>query len=76
MRNATLWNDNWTFRKEKHAESVTLPHTWNAKDGTDGGNDYYRGTCIYEKAFRRPELQKGEELWSEFRGAAMTRPLA
>lgn len=23
---------------------VNLPHTWNAIDGQDGGNDYYRGT--------------------------------
>ena len=22
---------------------VNLPHTWNAIDGQDGGNDYYRG---------------------------------
>ena len=28
---------------------VTLPHTWNAQDGTDGGNDYYRGLCWYTK---------------------------
>ncbi len=25
-------------------EDVTVPHTWNAKGGQDGGNDYYRGT--------------------------------
>ena len=22
---------------------VCLPHTWNALDGQDGGNDYWRG---------------------------------
>lgn len=72
MRRITLFNDNWTFIKENTAETVTLPHTWNAKDGTDGGNDYYRGTCEYRKRFARPELSEGEELWIEFRGAAMT----
>ena len=67
------FNENWIFQKPGCAfESVTLPHTWNAKDGTDGGNDYYRGTCVYEKRFAKPELQEGEELWIEFRGAAMT----
>lgn len=25
-------------------EKVTLPHTWNAFDGQDGGGDYRRGT--------------------------------
>ncbi|MBQ8955158.1 MAG: hypothetical protein IJ048_13695 [Clostridia bacterium] len=29
-------------------EVVALPHTWNALDGQDGGNDYFRGECTYE----------------------------
>lgn len=72
MRNITPWNDNWNFEKEGVTEPVTLPHTWNAKDGTDGGNDYYRGSCWYRKCFDRPLLGPGEELWVEFRGVAMT----
>lgn len=68
MRTAALFNDNWIFVKEGRAEAVTLPHTWNAKDGTDGGNDYYRGTCTYKKTFPRPETDG--EIWLEFRGAA------
>ena len=72
MRRTTLWNDGWTLIKEKAESPVTLPHTWNAKDGQDGGNDYYRGTCLYTKRFPRPALAEGEELWIEFRGAAMT----
>ena len=70
MRNSILFNDNWTFIKDGHVEPVTLPHTWNAKDGTDGKNDYYRGTCEYKKTFARPETEG--EVWLEFRGAAMT----
>lgn len=27
---------------------VTLPHTWNALDGQDGGSDYWRGTAVYK----------------------------
>ena len=51
---------------------VTLPHTWNAQDGTDGGNDYYRGLCWYTKRFEAPALAEGEQLWVEFEGAAMS----
>ena len=53
MRNILNINSGWTFVKglaEAPAalpvgESVCLPHTWNAVDGQDGGNDYFRGTC-------------------------------
>ena len=80
MRNKICWNNGWRFfRKDQPAadtlaagEAVTLPHTWNAKDGQDGGNDYYRGTCWYAKRFAKPELAAGEQLWLEFEGAAMT----
>lgn len=47
MSKTILLNQNWIFSKEGHDEPVTLPHTWNAIDGQDGGNDYYRGTCSY-----------------------------
>ena len=50
MSKAILLNTGWTFTKEGHDEPVTLPHTWNAVDGQDGGNDYYRGTCWYTLA--------------------------
>ena len=50
--------------------SVNLPHTWNAMDGQDGGNDYYRGTCFYKKHFSRPK--EAGQVWIEFRGVAMS----
>ncbi len=53
-------------------EAVTLPHTWNAADGQDGGNDYWRGTAAYCKQFSKPALEEGEQVWLEFLGAAMT----
>ncbi|WP_435083595.1 glycoside hydrolase family 2 TIM barrel-domain containing protein [Ohessyouella blattaphilus] len=31
---------------------MTLPHTWNALDGQDGGGDYYQGIGWYRKNFR------------------------
>ncbi len=54
MRKVYRWNDNWEFIKgerleDKAWESVTLPHTWNAIDGQDGGNDYYQGVSWYKK---------------------------
>ena len=54
MRTILSLNDGWKFFKaadpaEAKGESVTLPHTWNAVDGQDGGNDYHRGTCWYER---------------------------
>lgn len=33
---------------------VTLPHTWNARDGEDGGNGYYRGIGWYRSTVRIP----------------------
>ena len=47
---------------------MDLPHTWNSVDGQDGGNDYWRGTCVYEKTFPRPELEADERVYLEFRG--------
>ncbi len=70
MRTILDFNESWHFSKPGAApEMVNLPHTWNAKDGQDGGNDYFRGTCTYEKTFPRPE---GEVVYMEFLGAAMT----
>src|SRR5688572_100026 len=37
-------------------ESVTVPHTYNALDGQDGGGDYYRGPTWYRLRFTAPEL--------------------
>lgn len=51
-------------------EAVTLPHTWNAVDGQDGGNDYWRGTAMYCKIFSRPQWDGRTFL--ECNGAAMT----
>lgn len=83
MRKITELKSGWTFSKEENAydikqnnqiegETVALPHTWNALDGQDGGNDYYRGTCWYQKELVIPEYDtENEEVWIEFSGAAM-----
>ena len=75
MRKILPIHDNWLFSKRstgEEAEAVTLPHTWNAIDGQDGGNDYYRGTCYYTRQLSKPELNPGDEVWLEFLGAAHT----
>ncbi len=81
MRKITELSSNWFFVKNAKDVSeastaegipVSLPHTWNAIDGQDGGNDYYRGTCWYRTNLERPELKDGEKAYLEFDGAAMT----
>ena len=73
MRTKCTFNTDWQFTKPGAASvAVTLPHTWNAADGTDGGNDYFRGTCTYTKEFAAPAHADDEEVWLEFEGAAMT----
>lgn len=52
--------------------SVELPHTWNAVDGQDGGNDYYRGTCWYVRHIKKPKLETASRVYLEFLGAAVT----
>ena len=65
MRKIININRNWTFTKETTEipaaidstwESVNLPHSWNAVDGQDGGNDYFRGTALYAQELDRAEL--------------------
>lgn len=80
MKRIIDFNSGWYFQRQNngptlalaHGTAVNLPHTWNAEDGQDGGNDYYRGVCWYVKKFSKPDLDDGEEAWLEFEGAAMT----
>ena len=73
MRNIKPLLTGWMFVKSDKdtAVPVTLPHTWNAEDGQDGGNDYFRGTCVYTRQLL-PEELSGEENYIEFNGAAMS----
>ena len=78
MRTIMNLNAQWSFSKTATAvpaeldsswEIVNLPHTWNAIDGQDGGNDYHRGTCYYAKKLDKSELPAGERFFLEIRGA-------
>lgn len=71
MRIRTSFNEDWKFSKNgAEWESVTLPHTWNAKDGQDGGNDYWRGVGTYTKTFARPAAAADSRVLLEVNGAA------
>ena len=50
-------------------ETVNLPHTWNATDGQDGNNDYFRGSCCYAKQIVKAELPAADRYYLELRGA-------
>lgn len=68
MRNIININESWNFTKEGKTEKVNLPHTWNGTDGQDGGNDYFRGTCIYEKEIQKKDMPEGDEVYIQFDG--------
>ncbi len=73
MRRTIDFNQDWIFeRPGQEPCPVTLPHTWNAEDGQDGGNDYWRGTALYAKTFPRPEFAPSERVFLSVDGAAMT----
>ncbi len=69
MRTDHLLNENWLFTDMDGATSpVDIPHTWNALDGQDGGDDYRRGTCTYCKDFSMPEFGENQRVYLEFDG--------
>ena len=56
------------FAKQGEAPAVVaLPHTWNAFDGQDGGNDYWRGIGTYEIDLPNPTA--GKKQYIELQGA-------
>ncbi len=77
MRNIINLNAEWVFNKQTDIpavlptdwEAVNLPHTWNAVDGQDGGNDYFRGTAIYAKTLAKADLPEAAQIYLEIRGA-------
>ena len=75
MRNIINFNKDWLFVKDtsdvtlREGEKIDLPHTWNATDGQDGGNDYFRGSCLYVKTINKNELPEADRYYLEIRGA-------
>ena len=78
MRNIINFNAKWAFSKlateiptviDKKWDFVNLPHSWNAIDGQDGDNDYFRGTAYYAKSFMKTDLPESERYYIEIKGA-------
>ena len=78
MRQILNFNTKWAFSKEADSVPermperwywVNLPHTWNAIDGQDGGNDLYRGTAFYAKELEKSELPEADLYYLELCGA-------
>ena len=80
MRRVTKLSDGWKFLKHdmdvntaiqyaSRGEDVSVPHTWNAIDGQDGGNDYHRGKCWYIRNLSKDEIE-GERTFLEINGAS------
>ncbi len=77
MRTVINLNAKWAFSKQATAiptaidnkwDFVNLPHSWNAIDGQDGDNDYFRGTAYYAKSFNKADLPEAERYYLELRG--------
>lgn len=70
MREITKIMKGWEFTgPDGTTTTVDLPHTWNARDGQDGGNDYWRGTCIYRTRFAAPQFNTAShQVWIQFDG--------
>jgi beta-galactosidase len=81
LRQRVDLNTGWKFNKGDVAgaqatafndaawSSVTTPHTWNATDGADGGNNYYRGIGWYRRHYTVPASFAGKMLFLQFAGA-------
>lgn len=80
MRKILNLNPDWTFSKQvanqvndlsyddSQWKFVSLPHTWNAVDGSNGFQ-YYRGACWYRKIVTLPEEDKDKRVFIEFQGS-------
>ena len=78
MRKIVNLNRKWAFSKladcvptsvDNRWDLVNLPHSWNAIDGQDGDNDYFRGTAYYAKHINKMTLPEAERYYLEIRGA-------
>jgi len=80
-RSDTLIDSSWVFNRSDVSgasaktfndsawASVTIPHTWNALDGQDGGSNYYRGIGWYRRHFTVPADTTGRHVFLQFDAA-------
>src|SRR5947209_16049227 len=80
IRSDTSLDSSWRFHKggatgasapnfvDSSWSAVSVPHTWNALDGEDGGNNYYRGIGWYRRHFMVPTSASNQEIFLKFDG--------
>ena len=67
MRIKTLLTEALFAKEGETLAKVSLPHTWNALDGQDGGADYWRGIGTYK--IDLPDPTEGTKQYIEIQGA-------
>ncbi len=80
-RGSASLNEGWQFRKgeglalqamgkfDDSWSEVELPHTWNVEDGSDGGDDYFRGDGWYHRELNVAQNLRGRRFYLHFNGA-------
>ncbi len=77
MRKIVNFNSKWAFTKLADAipteinpkwDFVNIPHCWNAIDGQDGDNDFYRGMGYYAKQLNKVDLPEADLYYLELQG--------
>ncbi len=77
MRTVYNLNAKWAFTKmatevpteiSSKWDFVNIPHSWNALDGQDGENDYFRGIGYYAKKISKSEIPESECYYLEIKG--------
>ena len=77
MREVVNIDVKWAFAKTSQIPQempkdwvfVNLPYTWNGIDGTDGGGDYFRGTCCYAREIEKIDLPEADKYYLEIEAA-------
>ena len=76
-RNASLWNDGWTFTKDGNSRTVDLPHDWGVEGpfvqeypGESGKLGWW-GKAEYSKTLsvKEKDLRRGKRFFLDFGGA-------
>ncbi|HSV15069.1 MAG TPA: glycoside hydrolase family 2 TIM barrel-domain containing protein, partial [Tepidisphaeraceae bacterium] len=82
-RKDVLLRDGWAFIRQdvpaaqspqfddSRWQRIALPHTWNAHDGQDGGNDYYRGRGWYRLHLNVDAADLRKQLFLRFEAASL-----
>ena len=69
MRKIIKLMEDWRFEIQGASPvTINLPHTWNALDGQDGGDNYLRTEATYTKTFEKPDFDENCDVYLQFEG--------